>query len=273
MSYNKTISVLGCGWLGLPLASYLFTKGYSVKGSTTSPLKINLMKERGLESFILELNPEISGNESARFFNSEILIINIPPPRGENAVQFHSDQIYSIMKAAKHSGLRKLVFISSTSVYGNVNREVFEDEDSIPDTKSGLALKSVERLLISNPDFKTTIIRFGGLVGPGRNISNFYSEGSKIKSPNSPVNLIHLDDCIGIIYQVIKENCWNEIFNAAAPIHPMRREIYAAAALKAEKPQPEFDYDFSESYKIINPTKLISKLKYSFIHSDPLEFS
>lgn len=30
-----TVSILGCGWLGLPLAEQLLAEGYSVKGSTT----------------------------------------------------------------------------------------------------------------------------------------------------------------------------------------------------------------------------------------------
>jgi 3-hydroxyisobutyrate dehydrogenase-like beta-hydroxyacid dehydrogenase len=33
---NKSISILGCGWLGVPLAKHLIQKGFSVKGSVTS---------------------------------------------------------------------------------------------------------------------------------------------------------------------------------------------------------------------------------------------
>ena len=33
----ETISILGCGWLGLPLADYLIGKGYELKGSTEDP--------------------------------------------------------------------------------------------------------------------------------------------------------------------------------------------------------------------------------------------
>ena len=34
------ISILGCGWLGLPLAKAIVENGFSVKGSTTSSEKI-----------------------------------------------------------------------------------------------------------------------------------------------------------------------------------------------------------------------------------------
>lgn len=29
----KTISILGCGWLGLPLGQHLVQQGYHIKGS------------------------------------------------------------------------------------------------------------------------------------------------------------------------------------------------------------------------------------------------
>ena len=42
------VSILGCGWLGLPLAKALIGEGYTVKGSTTTPAKLNLLKEEGV---------------------------------------------------------------------------------------------------------------------------------------------------------------------------------------------------------------------------------
>jgi UDP-N-acetyl-D-mannosaminuronate dehydrogenase len=42
---EKNISILGCGWLGLPLAKGSIGKGISVKGSTTSPNKISILEK------------------------------------------------------------------------------------------------------------------------------------------------------------------------------------------------------------------------------------
>ena len=41
----KRVSVLGCGWLGKPLAISLLDEGYSVKGSTTSEDKLELLED------------------------------------------------------------------------------------------------------------------------------------------------------------------------------------------------------------------------------------
>lgn len=45
------ISILGCGWLGLPLAKALIENGFSVKGSTTSTDKLTALENDGITPF------------------------------------------------------------------------------------------------------------------------------------------------------------------------------------------------------------------------------
>ncbi len=73
---KQTISILGCGWLGAPLAYSLLKKGFDVKGSTTSVEKVALLKESGIEPFLINIeNLQINIDE---FLKAEILIIAIP---------------------------------------------------------------------------------------------------------------------------------------------------------------------------------------------------
>ena len=53
------ISILGCGWLGLPLAKALIGNGFSVKGSTTSYEKISGLEQGGITTFLI---PDFSIN-------------------------------------------------------------------------------------------------------------------------------------------------------------------------------------------------------------------
>ena len=48
----KVVSVIGCGWLGFPLAKLLINKGFSVKGSTTQQEKISLLENAGIEAYL-----------------------------------------------------------------------------------------------------------------------------------------------------------------------------------------------------------------------------
>ena len=48
----KSIGVLGCGWLGLPLAKQLVTAGYSVRGTTTTKEKLTEISRIEINLFI-----------------------------------------------------------------------------------------------------------------------------------------------------------------------------------------------------------------------------
>ena len=42
------IAILGCGWLGFPLAIRLLQAGHKVEGSTTSVMKLQELSEEGI---------------------------------------------------------------------------------------------------------------------------------------------------------------------------------------------------------------------------------
>jgi len=74
------ISILGCGWLGLPLAKALLENGFLVKGSTTSVGKLSVLKNLGIQAFQIELSEtKIQGEVDSFLENSKILIIDVPP--------------------------------------------------------------------------------------------------------------------------------------------------------------------------------------------------
>ena len=112
--------------------------------------------------------------------------------------------------------------------------------------------------------FKTTVLRFGGLIGGSRNPAKSLSGKTNIATPNAPINLIHQDDCIGIITAIIEQNFWCEKINASTPFHPTRKEYYTAKAKELGLPLPEFEENNS-SGKVIDSSKLISELGYGFV--------
>jgi nucleoside-diphosphate-sugar epimerase len=59
--------------------------------------------------------------------------------------------------------------------------------------------------LQGNSRFKTTILRFGGLIGEDRNPIRFLAGRENLENPDAPINLIHQTDCIGIILRIIEK--------------------------------------------------------------------
>jgi UDP-N-acetyl-D-mannosaminuronate dehydrogenase len=77
---NKKIGVIGCGWMGLPLAESLIASGYKVNGTSTSDEKISVLKERGITPFKIALSEnDINGDIDSFLDSVSVLVINIPP--------------------------------------------------------------------------------------------------------------------------------------------------------------------------------------------------
>lgn len=266
---GKSLSILGCGWLGLPLAKLLITEGYQIKGSTSSAEKLEVLRESGILPFTIFLNPEINEDFDPHFFDSEVMVINFPPKRREDIEEFHPQQFKSLLKQMKNSSLKKVVFISSTSVYGNSNGIVDEEDFESPEKSSGKALRKVEKLLLKQKNFQTCILRFGGLIGYDRKPGRFLSRMQKEVDGSTPVNLIHQDDCISSILHVINNNLWGKVYNACSPEHPNRKSFYLAAAKIGGFDAPKFIAN-SSSYKIVSSAKL-EKTNFKFKFRNPID--
>ena len=259
---NQTISILGCGWYGLPLAEALVNLGYQVKGSTTNPIKIEVLRKKGIQPFIINLQKENSTLD-ANFFNCDILLICIPPKRSSGEQADYPIKIDKIRAAAAGKS-SKVIFISSTSVYGENNHAIDELSTTAPETASGLSMVEAENLLIDDENLQTTVIRFAGLVGPGRNPGRFFAGKTNIPNGQAPVNLIHLTDCIQISLAIIAQSAFGYLFNACCPDHPQKQQFYAKAASQAGLAPPQF-VDELQSWKIINSKNTSKILNYKYV--------
>lgn len=265
------ISILGCGWFGFPLAKNLIEKGFEVKGSTTSESKLETFQSQNIEPFLITLSEnKIEGNITEFLSDSEVLLIDIPPKlRGDNSENY-VQKIKNMIPLIEKSTIKKVIFISSTSVYGDTTSipTLTEKSDVNPDTESGKQLVEAENLLRSNSGFETTIIRFGGLIGDDRNPTKFLAGKTNIANPEAPINFIHQEDCIGIICEILKQNCYQETFNAVTPFHPTRKEYYTQKAIELNLPIPVFNEPEPSVGKIISSEKLEKVLGYRFKNSE-----
>jgi nucleoside-diphosphate-sugar epimerase len=266
----RSVSILGCGWLGLPLAQKLVASGYTVKGSTTTQAKISVLENSNIIPYHLTCAPSVEGEDVADFFKADALFVNIPFRRNLEDPRFYVEQMRSVIANAAAAGARFVIFAGSTAVYPLRNQHAREDDVIVPSDARAQALLEAEQLFLNDPHFKATVIRFAGLYGPGREIGEFLKTGRvAAKDGNAPVNLIHLDDCIGIISAVLQKKPAGEIFNACADAHPLRKDLYVHAAIAAGlKPQHLAEKE-NPAYKIIDNAKVKELLSYRFIYPSP----
>lgn len=266
---QKNIGVLGCGWLGLPLAKTLVENGYKVGGTTTTPEKLTFLADSQIEPYLCNLSKPELFEALQPFFESEILVVNIPPKRGAQVP--YSRQIEKLIPLIRQGQTQKVLFVSSTSVY-QPSEKVITENSALDEENARELIKAEELIKAPENPWQTTVVRFAGLFGPNRAPGRFLAGRTNLPDASSPVNLIHLADCIHIIQEIIRQEKWGEIFNACAPEHPSRKEFYVAAAQASGLPLPVFapEGDTIGKQKLISCQKLTTALDYTFLFPDPM---
>lgn len=255
---GNNVCILGGGWLGKPLATFLEEEGYLVALSTASKEKYDQLKTRGKKVYQIKVEShQVEGDVAAFLAGAQTLIINITPNRGA----LEKEQLLSLVPFIEASSIEQVLYVSSTSVYPNLNRVVFEDEGV--EKKTHHLYKS-EQFLRTNAHFKTTIVRMAGLVGGERHPGRFFRKSGLIKNAQAPVNLIHRKDCLQIIAQILQQNAWGEIFNGCSDHHPSKEHFYPIAAQSIGMDIPICQRAEEPFFKIISNKKVKEQLGITF---------
>ncbi|MCE6988853.1 NAD-dependent dehydratase [Dyadobacter sp. CY323] len=275
---KKRISILGCGWLGFPLAQRLREKHstWEIKGSTTSFGKINVFVQHGIQAYLFDLNPGFPDDKVwvDSFFDSDLLIISLPPRLTKRDEGFYMKQMEEVMSRVENSPVKEIIFISSTGIYPELNRVVVEEDVVTPEQSASREMVAAENLVQSlRPEKLVTILRLGGLLGYNRNPGKYVAGKKDMETGSIPVNYIHPDDVIGIVLTMLEKGFQNETFNIVAPMHPTRKEIYEDSCGRFGWEVPTFaEPDQSPDFKVISNEKFNRHYDYDFKYPDPLKF-
>lgn len=211
------ISIVGLGWFGSSLAERL--EGHEVSGTHRT-----------------DLNK--SNTPSEKIMDADVMVLNIPPFEGQ----------LEWFKSWKWQNKTHVIFISSTSVYGQEEGSLNESILPEPATENGKLLVTEEEWIKSFPHH--TIIRFGGLLGKDRHPGKTLSGRKNIAGGNQPVNLLHLEDAVGFTNEVIAKKLTNKTFNLVNPEHPTREAFYQDYARQNNLQLPEFEKSLMEGKTI-----------------------
>jgi len=250
------VSILGCGWLGTTLSKTLKDQGHNVKGSTTSTDKLDDNR-----THLVKLASAANSVYDPDFFDCDLLVIS-------NNVRMNHEADYLTrinftIELIKRFNIPKVIFISSTSVYGEPNTIVDETTPPQPETLSSKSLVEAERLFQNEP-FSCTVLRFAGLNGPGRDPGRFFAGKTGIPNGLAPVNLLHLDDAVGITRQLIAAGSNHQIINAVSPGHPTRMDFYTRAAKQSDLELPVFIPEQTQ-WKIVQSSYMDYKYKHNLL--------
>ncbi|MBF9237997.1 NAD(P)H-binding protein [Hymenobacter sp. BT683] len=270
---SSTVLVLGCGWLGMALAHSLAATGHRVLGTTTTPEQIATMEMAGIEPHLLRLGADFGASSEALLHRllqaADVLVLNVPP-RASSAGAYPT-LLRPVHRAVAAAGTKHVIFVSSTSVYPDEARMMRESDALSTRDAASDVLRAEGHFVPRYGQWKSTVVRLGGLIGPDRAPGRFLAGRRELANGNAPVNLLHLTDAVGVLAGIIKHDVWGHTFNVCAAQHPLRREFYPAAAHYLNLEAPTFKVEKGVSGKIVDSSSVRKLVPYQFQHDDVLK--
>ncbi|WP_298775059.1 SDR family oxidoreductase [uncultured Shewanella sp.] len=233
----KSVSIVGCGWFGLPLAKALVKAGFDVRGSKRTEEQALLLQQEGISGFCVDLDDSETLSAGLPQLDSDCLVVNVPPGfrRDPDA---YLRRLIRLKQRVVDCQYQRIIFISSTGVYPSQNQIATEADAEIHSIASQYLLEAEQVFSDMAP---TCVLRFAGLVGPKRHPGRFLSGKQNISGGRTPVNLVHLTDCVQAVLKVISAKKVQPVYNLCALEHPSRASFYQAASTHLNVAMPVFN--------------------------------
>jgi len=230
----QKVVIIGCGWLGQQLGTFLAAHGFRLFGSRQSVAGLAELP-KVIEPLLLQLPLAVSDATCSEILADSWLICAIPPAARQQSPAQYADQLQSLVTLAATAGVRGLIHCSSTGVYQGLSGDVDERSEVLKLGRAGQLL-AAEQLLQQLPGCIT--LRLAGLIGPGRHPARF-GQGRSLAGPELPVNLVHAIDICRFVLMLLQrptapvDAYQPEIYNLCCPEHPRKDDLYQTAAARA----------------------------------------
>jgi len=196
MNDSKKTLLLGGGYVLSRLAAELEPESFII--TTRSADKLETFKKLGYQAAILDVE---NNSEVRDFFKSNsgiTSIIDSVPPGGPVRAK---KSVKLIVECAKNSGVSKLLYLSTTGVFGVTDGSVVDEtthcKPQTPKAKARLLVE--EEYSVSGLDFTT--FRIPAIYGPGRGPGISLKGGvyPLIAGGESWSNRVHVDDIVSCL--------------------------------------------------------------------------
>ena len=234
--------IFGCGYLGRRVARRWLDDGAEVCAVTRSADRAALLAADGLRTIVADINdPRMIAELPA----AETVLVAVGYDRavGRSIHDVYVGGLRTILGALP-AGIGRLIYISSTGVYGQGDDEwVDEQSPCEPTREGGRAVLDAEELLRAHAlGDRSIVLRMAGLYGPGRiPRRDDIAAGHRIAAPaGGYLNLIHVDDAAAVVLLAEQraELPSTYIVSDGRPV--LRWEYFDALAQLLDAPSPKF---------------------------------
>ncbi len=198
MSLSKLI--IGCGYLGRRVAQRWIAQGDDVFALTRSPDRARVFRDSGIEPIVGDVT-DAATLAGLPEVDTLLWAVGLDRAAGRSQREVYVGGLENMLPRIV-GRVRRWIYISSTSVYGQTEGEwVDESSECRPELENGkVCLEAETRLRAAEPE--ANILRLAGIYGPGRLVARLAALRAGLVLDGSPeawLNLIHVDDAVASV--------------------------------------------------------------------------
>jgi nucleoside-diphosphate-sugar epimerase len=237
--------VIGCGYLGRRVAAVWRSEGTQVSALTRSSANAASLAELGIEPVVGDVLLPVT-LRSLPTVDVVLYAVGYDRHAAASKRDVYVRGLANVLEKLG-SNMRRLLYVSSTSVYGQDAGEwVDETSETRPVTEEGRIVVAAEETVRQLcPAGVASLLRFSGIYGPGRLLRRIESvrSGEPIAAnPDGFLNLIHVDDGARIVGRLAERDAVGATYLVTDDRPVLRREYYSLLARLVNAPEPNFQF-------------------------------
>lgn len=273
--------IVGCGFLGLPLAQQWAqcAKSPCTYATTRSNERAAEFRDQGISPVICDITDSASVQHALADLpqmDTIVFAVGMDRSRYSDIRDVYVKGLQRFFKTWQHP-IKHFIYISSTGVFGNFDgRWIDESAATAPSREGGKACLEAEKLIAETTD-NWTVLRMAGLYGgervPTRQIVQ-KKDWEKL-SPAGYLNLIHQTDAVNAIMATAKRKPMGQTIHCSDGHPPVRKDYYQYIADQFELgpiPWPDKSQIDAQSRsansKRIGNKKMLELLELDLVHPD-----
>jgi nucleoside-diphosphate-sugar epimerase len=214
------VLIVGCGYIGLPLAAELVRLGHEVFGINRSQEKAAALQAHGVHPLTADVTQRASLDSLPQPFDWVVNAVSSNKGKLDDYQQTFLNGTHNLVDCLAVSPPKKYIHVGSTSVYTQTDGSMVKETSAAqPTTEMGLVLAETEQTLLRafrERKFPVILLRVAGIYGPGRGhlFLQYLKDEAHINGKGERLlNMIHRDDVVNSIIATLKNGRLGEIYN------------------------------------------------------------
>lgn len=238
--------IVGCGYLGMRVARRWLAAEEPVAAVTRHARRAEEFRATGILPIIAEVTEPTSLEQLRPLLgpgDTLLYAVGYDRSAGKPMDEVYIQGLRNVL-AAINPDIGRVIYVSSTGVYGQVAGETIDEESpTVPTREGGRVCLAAEHLLLESPfGDRAVILRMAGIYGPGRvpNRADLLAQKPLSFDPASALNLVHVDDGATVVLAAEKSATPPRTY-VVSDGHPVARgDYYTELARLWNAPVPVF---------------------------------